>query len=219
MSKLVFCYWDLRGLAAPAVNMLEYGGVQYEHKLVTNRDDWLEEKFKLGLDFPNLPYIIDGDVRLTESWAIYKYVARKVGLVPSQGEASERQSDMLQGVINDIRYNFAMHCYNPEFYNLTDKLLATQKQKIDMLEKYLESRDFLMDNKPTYLDFALYETLDHHRLFFEDIFSKFPNVESYLKRFESIDRLDAYFKSGRYHQFPINGPMATWGGQAFNDKK
>jgi glutathione S-transferase len=30
----------------------------------------------LGLDFPNLPYLIKGDFKLTESIAIAKYIAK-----------------------------------------------------------------------------------------------------------------------------------------------
>uniref|UniRef100_A0A8C3EZ05 glutathione transferase n=1 Tax=Chrysemys picta bellii TaxID=8478 RepID=A0A8C3EZ05_CHRPI len=38
---------------------------------------WTNEKDKLGLDFPNLPYLIDGQTKLTQSNAILRYVARK----------------------------------------------------------------------------------------------------------------------------------------------
>ena len=31
------------------------------------------------MDFPNLPYLIDGDVRFTETLAIAKYIVKKSG--------------------------------------------------------------------------------------------------------------------------------------------
>jgi glutathione S-transferase len=31
----------------------------------------------IDLKFPNLPYLIDGDVKVTESLAILKYIAKK----------------------------------------------------------------------------------------------------------------------------------------------
>uniref|UniRef100_A0A4X1UTN1 glutathione transferase n=1 Tax=Sus scrofa TaxID=9823 RepID=A0A4X1UTN1_PIG len=42
-----------------------------------DRGQWLSDKFKLGLDFPNLPYLIDGAHKLTQSNAILRYIARK----------------------------------------------------------------------------------------------------------------------------------------------
>ena len=63
-----FCYWDVRGLGEMCRLMFRYVGANYEDvKLsVENRDDWFKQKFTLGLDFPNLPYLIDGDVKLTQ---------------------------------------------------------------------------------------------------------------------------------------------------------
>ena len=37
----------------------------------------VNEKFKLGLDFPNLPYLIDGSHKITQSNAILCYLGRK----------------------------------------------------------------------------------------------------------------------------------------------
>lgn len=217
MGKLVFCYWNLRGLGAPAVNMLEYGGIDYEHKLADA--GWFTEKFQLGFDFPNLPYVIDGDVRITESWAIYKYIAKKANLMPPPGDEFDRQSDMLQGVIQDIRSKFTGNCYSPDCYAMADKVRETQEKKLEQMEKFLKTKQFLVGNKLTYLDFVLFETLDHHRLFFTDILSGFPSISAYMERFENQDRMKAFFESDRYHQFPINGGMATWGGKDHNDKK
>ncbi len=69
-----FGYWDLRGLGEPIRFMLKYCNVKYKeirYKMTdsiddpNNRDDWLKDKFNLGLDFPNIPYYIEGDIKLT----------------------------------------------------------------------------------------------------------------------------------------------------------
>lgn len=38
---------------------------------------WVDNKFQLGLDFPNLPYFEHGDLKLTESKAIMHYICKK----------------------------------------------------------------------------------------------------------------------------------------------
>ncbi|VDK37176.1 unnamed protein product [Dibothriocephalus latus] len=45
-----------------------------------SREQWLSKKDRLGLDFPNLPYFIDGSLRLTQSSAILEYIADKHGM-------------------------------------------------------------------------------------------------------------------------------------------
>lgn len=74
-SKPVVGYWDIRGLAEYIRLLLAYAGVDFEDKrykygegpsLESLRGEWLKEKFNLGLDFPNLPYYIDSDVKLSQ---------------------------------------------------------------------------------------------------------------------------------------------------------
>ena len=43
---------------------------------------WAEKKYKLGLTFPNLPYLIDGNFKITQSNACLSYAAEKAGLAP-----------------------------------------------------------------------------------------------------------------------------------------
>ena len=83
-DKLVLGYWKIRGLAQPARYMLAYSGVDYEDKQYEQgegpefcRKVWSEVKPTMPHDFPNLPYLIDGDVAITESSAIYRYIINK----------------------------------------------------------------------------------------------------------------------------------------------
>jgi glutathione S-transferase len=72
--KIIFGYWDLRGLGQSIRFMLKYLNIDYQeirYKLGDSmedpnyREDWLKDKFRLGLDFPNIPYYIEGDIKLT----------------------------------------------------------------------------------------------------------------------------------------------------------
>ena len=83
-AKPVLGYWDIRGLAQPIKLLLAYTGTEYQDKRFPcgpgpefDRSQWFDNKFSFGLDFPNLPYYIDGDVKLSQSNAILRYIARK----------------------------------------------------------------------------------------------------------------------------------------------
>jgi len=66
-------YWDMRGLGEPIRYLLKYKGIKFDDKRYhfnsgTTPQEigkyWSPEKYNLGLDFPNLPYYIDGDVKV-----------------------------------------------------------------------------------------------------------------------------------------------------------
>ena len=86
--SVTLCYWDLRGRGEPSRLLLRYAGANWEDKrrVFNKKDfmqavgDWKAEKFNLGLDFPNLPYLIDGDVKITQSIAVIRYLGRKYNL-------------------------------------------------------------------------------------------------------------------------------------------
>lgn len=56
-NKIVLGYWDIRGLAEPSRLALQYKNVPFDDKLYhmqvegteANREEWLKEKFHLGL--------------------------------------------------------------------------------------------------------------------------------------------------------------------------
>ncbi|XP_038958865.1 glutathione S-transferase Mu 4 isoform X4 [Rattus norvegicus] len=119
-------YWDIRGLAHAIRLLLEYTDSSYEEKRYTmgdapdyDRSQWLSEKFKLGLDFPNLPYLIDGSHKVTQSNAILRYLGRKHNLC---GETEEERIrvDVLENQAMDTRLQLAMVCYSPNFVSSTN---------------------------------------------------------------------------------------------------
>ena len=67
--------------------MLAYLGVDFEDVKydVTydedsqswDRSQWTSVKFNLGLEFPNLPYLFDGETKITETVGIMRYLAKK----------------------------------------------------------------------------------------------------------------------------------------------
>ena len=67
MSQLILGYWKIRGLVETIRILLHYLNIDYKEDLYEfgpapdyNLDNWYNVKFKMGFDYPNVPYLIDG---------------------------------------------------------------------------------------------------------------------------------------------------------------
>ena len=80
-----------------------------------DRKAWLDDKFKVGLDFPNLPYFTDGDVKVTESKSIMKYIAKKWRPELLGRNALEvGHADMVSRVHDSYYGDISKHCKTAE---------------------------------------------------------------------------------------------------------
>merc|ERR1712136_76581 len=144
-------YWNLRGYAQSIRLLLAHTGTEFVEKrfnmsLTKDNDydlsEWHNVKYSFGLDFPNCPYYIDADVKLSQSFAIMKHLGRKHHLVPKTEE---------------------------------------EKIRVDLTE-------------PKAMD-------------------EFKNLQAYLERFRALENISAYMKSEKFLAYPLNGPMASFGGK------
>ncbi|XP_053943535.1 glutathione S-transferase 2-like [Cuculus canorus] len=214
---LTLGYWDIRGLAHAIRLLLEYTETPYQERLYRpgpapdfDRSDWTNEKEKLGLDFPNLPYLIDGNTRLTQSNAILRYIARKHKMC---GETEEEilRVDMLLNHVVDLCDSFALLCYNPNFEKLKPAYLEQLPGKLRELSRFLGSRPWFAGEKLTFVDFLAYDFLDMQRIFVPDCPELQGNLGSFVQRFEALEKISAYMKSGRFTKTPVFSWTATWG--------
>ena len=85
--------------------LLHYTDTKYDDTVYhTGQPEWgaAKENNAWDLDFPNLPYYVDGDVKLTQSNAILRHLGRQHGLYGlDDNHASE--IDMLLDTGRDIK--------------------------------------------------------------------------------------------------------------------
>lgn len=218
-------YWDVRGLGESLHLLLEYTGIEYQkeiYKQSEGKDDagtlkgpWLKVKTEntLGLDFPNLPYIIDGEVKLSQSWALLKYIARKARAANPVTDEEVLNCDIAEQAVADVNLKFNMLCYNPNFELMRDHFLAGLPELLKDFERILGERAWLAGNDLMYVDFRFAELLDHIELCYPDCFHNLPNVKKYKTKFEKLPKIADYKKSDRFQSWPINGARASWGGE------
>uniref|UniRef100_A0A8C6HKX8 glutathione transferase n=1 Tax=Mus spicilegus TaxID=10103 RepID=A0A8C6HKX8_MUSSI len=165
----------------PEIGVLDTGLISlYAISSITapdyDRSQWLSEKFKLGLDFPNLPYLIDGSHKITQSNAILRYLARKHhlgewgwpqgggwGIISSAwqgwdaectvcaagGETEEERirADIVENQVMDTRMQLIMLCYNPDFEKQKPEFLKTVPEKMKLYSEFLGKRPWFAGDK------------------------------------------------------------------------
>ncbi|XP_050047921.1 glutathione S-transferase Mu 2-like [Dermacentor andersoni] len=216
-SVPVVGYTSARGLAQSVRNLLVYKGVHFQDKRYEfgpapayEKLGWEADRASLGLTFPNLPYYIDGDVRLTQTVAILRYLGKKHGLdARTDKEAAELW--LLEQQSNDLLWALVVTAMNP---NATEARKTHEQRLADALPRWqelLRKRRWALGDALTYVDFLLYEALDWNRQFAPDAFANRPELLDYLSRFEKLPKLKEYFASDKYVKWPIMAPYMFWG--------
>jgi len=211
-------YWAIRGLAQPIRLLLTYLNVPFtERRYVAqgnNIEDWKKEKYTLGLPFPNLPYLFDGDIKVTQSHAILQYILRSYGpYLSGSNTAHQAEVEMIIGVLYDFRDRFTSLCYNEKYDQLVGQyqneyLPGTLKQ----LSEYLESKGnvYFAGSRLTIADFIGYEVLDSNLIMTPKAFDSYTNLKDFVTRFERLPQISAYLKSKDYINRPIHNTMSQF---------
>jgi len=206
-------YWPIRGIINPTRLLLEHVGEQYEFKdWATTQPGWFEQKYQLGLPFPNLPYVIDGNVKLTQSGAIIRYLARKHGLVATTEEEQQRQ-DLVDGVVNDLRNGWSTLCYRSADFE-TDKVAYRKDRLTPVLaefDKWFAKNEYVVGSKLTFGDFNVFESIDGHSKLFPDLLDEHPNLKKHHDKIANLKGVKEYLASDRNPK-ALNGHTAKWGG-------
>ena len=205
-----FAYWDIRGLSEPIRLMHEWAGADYtERRYVVdpatmNREDWLNEKFTLGLDFPNLPYMIDGDLKISQSNAIFRYLGKKFGFV-GKDDQENAVVDMVGDQVFDLRNGWVRLCYNGGItQEMQDEYREALKPKLEDFQKFLGDKKFLTGDEIRWPDFHFVELLMQHSQWDSNTLSSLPQLQAYVDRFQQNENIKRYLESGKRPQYMNN---------------
>ena len=109
--------------------LLEYAGADWKDEQYScgpapdyDKTCWFGIKDTLGFDYPNLPYLIDGHIKITQSNAILRYLGRKFEL-DGKTEEDRVQVDIMLENAMDFRNGFVRLCYNPKFDEMKEGFL------------------------------------------------------------------------------------------------
>lgn len=196
-------FWkDVAGLAEPIRLLLEYTETPYQEKnyiFTLDYSDWLKEKFTLGLDFPNMPYYIDGDLKLTRQDVILKHLGRKLSLL-GEGERDQAMVDQLAAESLDLHKEFRSHVYRKDFETLIPELMEKMTCKLKEYDDLLKKggKKWMVGDEITIADFTTYEVLRILKAWKSDMFKELENLNKYMENFERLPTIKAYRQSPRF---------------------
>jgi len=207
--------------------LLEYAGADWKETMYSvsqksdgswDRTAWTEvkktEEIQKNFHFPNLPWMKDGEVCLSQSTSILKYVARKFDIGQKLNETESWRVDLACDQITDVRSGFVGLCYGfrtpfDQRESYCSNILTPQLAQFD---KFLNGVKFVAGDTLTYVDFMFWEILDHMERFDPALFEGFENLKKYKKGFEEIPQIKTYINSDKFMTGPCNNKMAKWGG-------
>jgi glutathione S-transferase len=218
-QAISLAYWDTRGLAQSIRFVLEYVDAEYDERRYQIKEsdsgwdmsDWLDVKGSLGLLLPNLPYLIDGSLRITETTSILRYLDRRFELLPPDSDLQAR-SDTLMSATQSCFDKFILMCYSPDISSMVaeyEDWLATFLSRID---EALENLWFCHES-PTSVDFQIYEMLFQNKEFCLEKILQFPKLMYFMEQVENLEPISNYRHSSRYIDYPINNRPAKFGNE------
>ncbi|XP_050693143.1 glutathione S-transferase Mu 2-like isoform X2 [Eriocheir sinensis] len=200
-------YWKIRCLGQPIRLLLAYKRVEYEDKRYEVGDPpeydktcWFSVKFKMGFDFPNLPYYIDGNVKITQTLAILRYLGRKYGL-EGKTEEEKIRVDVLANQAMDLADQLFTVCYYQ--YDRKPQFLKELPAKMKQLSDFLGDRTWFAGETLTFVDFLIYEFLDEHRIVAPTCLDGVVNLQRFLARLEALPPVKEYMASPSFLPAPL----------------
>lgn len=111
---------------------------------------------------------------------------------------------MIRDEIKDLIAQETDLCYDAE---VNEKKIEDYKTKVrNWVSKFIDMmkrNNWLIANKLTYIDFMLYDLLDHQRILFPNIFDDFHDIQEYLRKFEDLPHIRDFLGSDRYRKYPL----------------
>ena len=160
------------------------------------------------MDFPNLPYIIDGDFKLTESKAVTVYICdRWCPALMGTYVAERSRIIQLQQVLNDFVWGFVIMGFQGK---PQDEIIAKALETLPPIPEYLGNKEFLTGTL-SLADFQLYEAIEILLGMCHDkrIFTTYPNLEAFHNRMKAIPQFAAHLASPNCLTEPFFVPAAN----------
>jgi glutathione S-transferase len=203
-TKINITYFDARGRAEPARLMLELCGVPYEYKAIPV-EEWMspggKDRWLQITPFGQLPYLEDGSVSLCQSRAIYRYLARKLGLYGESIEESARVDEVYE-TADEIWWELAVFHWDKEFHAKRAEHRNVSGSKLDRVQAYFtrtraDADHWVRPGRYTLGDVMMAHMLETLLPIHPGLVEGFPELHRFVTAFFSASGVREYVRSPR----------------------
>lgn len=212
--------WRIRGLGAPIVYLCEYLAVPYSMSYYErggppnfSKASFRDAKAGLDMPFANLPYVIDGEIKIAQSLACSRHICRKWGADLLGKDARDLA---LIDTLSQILHEDRLYVQGVLGYQSVDKrpVIEEGHRRLEPLAIHLRGRQFLAGNYVTYVDFILWENLAFLDWVGKGATSRtYPNLDEYFQRVSGLPRFKEFLASERFLKHPFSSSFAAHGAE------
>ena len=200
----IFTYFAGRGMGERVRYALAAGGIEYS-EVYLRLPGALDDLRATGvLLFNQVPLLeIDG-LRISQSWTIVRYLARRAGLVPSD-VASEVRADALAEGVRDFYTMSGLIGFGWGDRDASlEKVVASCAKYLPLFERALKSAEasggpFLLGPKPFWVDFQLLYQLDYTEEVIPGSLAAFPECSAFRSAMRDLPTMRAFYASPHCH--------------------
>jgi glutathione S-transferase len=202
-------YWGIKGRAEAIRLELAYLNLAYNEVNPTSPAEVAVLAEKHHLDFPNLPYLVDGDYHLTESLAIPLYIASKAGNTELFGKIGKDQAihQMIVGVLQDFNQSLYEVYFSADYVNLFEQKLGFFNKKLKQLSEFLGQKQFFL-GYVTYSDFLFYSYIHGLQVLIRSLdktsaVESYANLDGLIHRVSQLDGVREFLASDPRNKLPF----------------
>ena len=205
-----FGYWNCKGVSEGIRYLIAYLGFEWSEYNPVDKDDWAKKREIVGGDFPNLPYIADGENRITETSAIPMYLILKSGKGDLLGKDFHDQATvrMIEFVLYDVRTFLFDILFGGSHLKDMEASLAKGGRihtKIEYFSKFLGDKEYLIGYL-TWADFLMADLYNFSDSLargagFESPFGQHANLKAHMHRIISLPRVHALYAKRKEVEF------------------
>lgn len=210
MSKVTLGYWYVRGRAQIPRLLLAYTEADWEDVQYTKPEEWFgKDKQGLGIGFPNLPYIIEGDFKMSETEAIIKYIADRSNKSDQLLGSNPQERGLIWNVakvVGEILDKVNEICYSKTPEEGKKENHDFFKAKLELLGKFKGNKEWLT-GKLTVADFVLVEASYYLEQVYPEFFKEYGFLKEERERFEGLPEIKKYYESANAVKGPFTSPQ------------